>query len=306
MSRCERFMISSSAGQVLDARLWMPQGSPRAVVQIVHDVAEYIGRYDELARALNAAGIAVAGHTQLGHGAKAPVKGHLAEKDGWRCLVEDVRRLRGVIREQCPGVPCFLLGQGMGATVVRCCLAQQGCDVQGAILLGAGESEHRKIRAGLALAHMLCLFGGRAKPSETLDEMFFGPCRKAIDPARTAFDWLSRDGAQVDRYLADEYCGLMLTAGGWRDVLRGAGRAQDPQTLLRTPKGLPLLFLSGEADPLCDRGQRTERLAQAYRAAGVTHTETRLYPDCRHDLLHEADRTRVFRDVIIFVDEHCS
>lgn len=306
MAMCERFMISSGSGQRLDARLWTPEGKPRAVVQLVHGMGEHIGRYDDLAAALNAAGIAAAGHTQLGHGSKAPIRGYLADRGGWRHLVEDVHRLRGVIQERYPDVPYFLLGQGMGGLVVRCCLAKHGEGLRGAVLLGQGVPSARTLTLGRIIAGINCCLGGRRKPSETLEQLAFGWCGKPFQPLRTDYDWLSRDSAQVDRFMGDEYCSLTMTSGGYRDVLRGIRYAEEVQTLQHTPKMLPLLFLSGDHDPLGGMGQAVETLAQRYRDAGCQQVEVRLYPDSRHDVLHESDRAKVFRDVIIFVDECCN
>lgn len=305
MSSCERFMISSESGQRLDARLWKPHGQVRAVVQFVHGMAEHAGRYEEFARVLNAAGIAVAGHTQLGHGAKAPVRGFFAARHGWDCLVADVRRLQGVVREQYRGVPYFLMGQGMGSLLVRCCLAQQTESLQGAILIGSCDCPDGKIRFGKALARMKCFFGGKRKPMEWMEQMDLRRFCKPFEPIRTEFDWLSRDAVQVERYLADEYCGFPLTGGGYRDLFRGIQRMKRPEILRRTPKEIPLLMLTGDHDPVGDMGRSVEKAAQAYRDAGCTSVEVRSYPDSRHDLLHEIDRAKVFRDVIIFVDEHC-
>lgn len=306
MAVCERFMISSGAGQRLDARLWTPEGKPRAVVQLVHGLGEHIARYDDLAAALNAAGIAAAGHTQLGHGSKAPIRGYLADRGGWQHLVEDVHRLRGVIQEKYPDVPCFLLGQGMGGMVVRCYLAVHGEGLRGAVLLGQGVPAARTLRLGRLIAGINCFLGGKRKPSETLEQLAFGHCGRPFQPLRTDYDWLSRDSAQVDRFMGDEYCSLTMTSGGYRDVLRGIRRAEDPRTFQQTKETLPLLFLSGDHDPLGNMGHAVETLAQRYRDAGSRQVEVRLYPDSRHDVLHETDRTKVFRDVIIFVDEHCN
>lgn len=304
MPVCERFMISSTAGPVLDARLWKPQSTPRAVVQFVHGMAEHIDRYEEFARALNAAGIAAAGHTHLGHGPKAEVQGYFADRDGWQHLVDDIHRLRGVVQEQYPGVPYFLLGHSMGSFVVRCYLAEHPQCISGAILCGTGHFEKSTVSAGLAAAQLLCLLGGRKKSSNFLDKMAFSGNNKAFLPARTDFDWLSQDEGEVDQYLADEHCGFIFTAGGFRDLFRGLRRMINPETLQRTPKDLPLLFLSGDRDPVGDMGQGVEKVAQAYRDAGLHTVQVQLYHDNRHELAHEKDRTRFFRDVIIFVDEH--
>lgn len=303
MPACERFMISSTAGPLLDARLWKPEGKPRAIVQFVHGMAEHIDRYNELARALCQAGIAAAGHTQLGHGPRADLPGYFADKHGWQHLINDVHRLRGVVQEQYPGVPYFLLGHSMGSFVVRCYLAQHAKGLSGAIISGTGHFEPGLVTAGLTAASITCFFGGKKRPSAFLDQMVFSSNNKPFMPARTDFDWLTRDKAMVDLYLADEDCGFIFTGGGFRDMFSGLKEMIQPRTLQQTPKDLPLLFISGDRDPVGGMGQGVEKVADAYKRTGHDKVQLQLYPDSRHEVLNEIDRAKVFRDVIIFVDE---
>jgi alpha-beta hydrolase superfamily lysophospholipase len=273
------------------------------VVQFVHGMAEHIDRYDEVARALCAAGIAAAGHNHLGHGRRADTKGYFADKNGWQHLVDDVHRLRGVVREQYPDVPYFLLGHSMGSFVVRCYLAQHAQGLQGAILTGTGHFEKGMVASALAVSRLICLFGGKKRPAALMDQLTFSGNNKPFLPARTDFDWLTRDEAMVDRYVADENCGFIFTGGAFRDLFLGIRRMNQPATVQHTPKELPLLFLSGDRDPVGGMGLGVEKVAQAYRSAGHTKVQLQLYPDSRHEVLNETDRAKVFRDVIIFVDE---
>ncbi|MDY4139077.1 MAG: alpha/beta hydrolase [Eubacteriales bacterium] len=303
MAACEKFTFSSTAGPALDARLWRPEGTPRAVVQLVHGMAEHMDRYDPVARRLNRTGLAVVGHTHLGHGPRAQRQGYFADHDGWQHLIDDVHRLRGIAQEQFPGLPYLMLGHSMGSFVTRCYLQEHGEGLAGVMLSGTGHFDRKTVTAALAAANLVCLFGGARKPSALIDQLAFGGYNKPFAPCRTDFDWLSRAEAEVDKYVADPYCGFLFTGSGYRELFRGLKRLTDLEALRRMPPELPLLLISGDSDPVGGMGRGVEQVAREMRDAGMKHVEVRLYPGGRHEILNETNRDEVVRDVIIFVEQ---
>ena len=303
MAACEKFTFSSTAGPALDARLWRPEGAPRAVVQLVHGMAEHMDRYDPVARRLNRAGLAVIGHTHLGHGPRAQRQGYFADHDGWQRLIDDVHRLRGIAQEQFPGLPYLMLGHSMGSFVTRCYLQEHGEGLAGAMLSGTGHFDRKTVTAALAAANLVCLLGGARKPFALIDRLAFGGYNKPFAPCRTDFDWLSRADAEVDKYVADPYCGFLFTGSGYRELFRGLKRLTDLEALRRMPKELPLLLFSGDSDPVGGMGRGVEQVAREMRDAGMEHVEVRLYPGGRHEILNETNRDEVVRDVIIFAEQ---
>lgn len=303
MAACEKFTFSSTAGPALDARLWRPEGTPRAVVQLVHGMAEHMDRYDPVARRLNRAGLAVVGHTHLGHGPRAQRQGYFADHNGWQHLIDDVHRLRGIAQEQFPGLPYLMLGHSMGSFVTRCYLQEHGEGLAGAMLSGTGHFDRKTVTAALAAANLVCLFGGARKPSALIDRLAFGGYNKPFAPCRTDFDWLSRAEAEVDKYVADPYCGFLFTGSGYRELFRGLKRLTDLEALRRMPPELPLLLFSGDSDPVGSMGRGVEQVAREMRDAGMKHVEVRLYPGGRHEILNETNRDEVVRDVIIFAEQ---
>ncbi len=293
--------LTSTTGQALDARLWLPEGEIRAVVQLVHGMAEHIDRYDAPARALAEAGFAVVGHTHLGHGPKAVIQGHFADADGWQRLIDDVHRLRLTAQERFPGLPYFILGHSMGSFVTRCYLQEHGDGLSGAVLSGTGYFGKGMVTAALAVSNLVCLLGGARKPSPLIDRLAFSTSNKPFAPNRTAFDWLSRDEAQVDRYIADPYCGFLFTGSGYRELFRGLNRLTKPEGLKRMPKNLPVLFFSGDHDPVGAMGEGVERVADQFRQAGMTDVTVHLYPDGRHEMFNELNRASVYADLIAWL-----
>ncbi len=289
--------FASVTGEQLEYRLWQPEGEVRGVVQIAHGMAEHIARYDGMARALNAAGYAVVGHTCLGHGEKAQTLGFFAERDGWDALLEDVNALRKQTQALWPDAPYFLLGHSMGSFVARTYALKYEKGLKGLILSGTGHFDQGTVSAGLLIAKLQCLFGMAKKTSKLLSKMSFGANNKRIANPRTGFDWLSTDEAEVDKYIADPYCGFDFTAGGFRDLFTGLKRLA-PENLTAMEKDVPVWLFSGAEDPVGNAGAGVRTTAEELKAAGVKDVSVTLYEGGRHEMFNEKDRAKVLADLI--------
>ncbi len=296
--RKESFTFPSVTGQQLQARRWIPEGNIRGIVQLVHGMAEHIDRYDGVSQALTAAGFLVTGHNHLGHGEGTPLRGHFADENGWQALIDDVHTLRGLTEKSYPGLPCFLLGHSMGSFVVRCYLTEHAQGLAGCVLSGTGYFPSGVVNSGLILANAVCAFGMTHKESPTINRVAFSSSNKPFAPNRTDFDWLTRDEKEVDKYVADPWCGFLFTAGGYRDLFRGLKRLTRFEELRKVPSSLPVLFISGEKDPVGGMGEGVRRVSEEFRACGIKNVTVRLYPDCRHELFNELNRQEVYSDLI--------
>ena len=300
---------STRPGAQLNVLVCLPEGRPRAVLQMTHGMVEYIGRYEELARFLAGQGIAAVGHDHLGHCGTAATKedyGYFGRPDGNRLLLDDIFAVTRWAKAlpALAGLPWFLLGHSMGSFYARQYLCEHGGELSGAILMGTGWQPRAAALAGRALCHLLAAFKGWHYRSKLVDGMAFGSYNRSFAPARTSKDWLNRDGREVDRYLADERCSFRFTLNGYDSLFTGLARLCDKRLLAQAPKDLPLLFLSGADDPVGSRGKGVERAAQSLRDAGVRHIAVKLYPAARHELLLELNRQEVFADIQAFMEQH--
>ena len=300
---------STRPGAQLNVLVCLPEGRPRAVLQMTHGMVEYIGRYEELARFLAGQGIAAVGHDHLGHGGTAATKedyGYFGRPDGNRLLLDDIFAVTRWAKAlpALAGLPWFLLGHSMGSFYARQYLCEHGGELSGAILMGTGWQPRAAALAGRALCHLLAAFKGWHYRSRLVDGMAFGSYNRSFAPARTSKDWLNRDGREVDRYLADERCSFRFTLNGYDSLFTGLARLCDRRLLAQVPKDLPLLFLSGADDPVGSRGKGVERAAQSLRDAGVRRIAVKLYPAARHELLLELNRQEVFADIQAFMEQH--
>lgn len=309
MTNAELFTFRSADGVTeLRGRRWMPDGEPRAVVQLVHGLCEHVGRYERFARVLTQAGFAVAGHDHLGHGSSLPRGGApiwFAARDGWRIATDDVYTLHRKLRQDYPGLPCFILGHSMGSFLIRSLLIRYPGAVDGAILIGTGWNSEAVITGGRAVANLLCLLRGGRAASPLITALSFGSYNKPFAPSRTDYDWLTSDAQAVDRYIADPQCGQPLTAGLFRDMLEGFRFNQKAENLAKMDTATPVLLLAGQEDPVGAMGAGVEKTADAFRAAGVADLQLTLYPGLRHEILNEAAAPQTAdRDILRWLEAH--
>jgi alpha-beta hydrolase superfamily lysophospholipase len=306
MSIISDFTFPSSAGGCgIHVRQWLPEAEPYAgVVQIMHGVAEHIGRYDEFARFLNSHGYVVVGNDHLGHGASVASEadlGYFADKDGWIHVSNDTRTLQIMTARRFPSLPYFLFGHSMGSFLARTYLIRFPGTVTGAIICGTGQLSDGALFAGQRAASAeMRLVGKRGK--SRLAAQSFAAYNRQFRPSRTAFDWLSINEENVDNYIADPLCGFDVTAGLFRDMLGGIAFIRDEKNLAHMKKDMPVLFISGGLDPVGENGAGVRRALASFRDAGLKHTQIHIYPGLRHEILNEAGREMVYDDVLLWLE----
>ncbi|MDO4784139.1 MAG: alpha/beta hydrolase [Propionibacteriaceae bacterium] len=298
---------TSFDGARLFTRTWLPAGDSVGVLQIVHGMAEHSGRYEAFAKRLTAAGWAVYAHDHRGHGhtaVDAGALGHLADQGGWNRAVRDLGVIGEIARGAHPGRPLVLFGHSMGSLLVRDYLRDHSGRADAVVLSGAPSEKSAVLTAvGRAVAEAEARLRGPRERSVLMNSLTFGLFNRDFRPARTQFDWLSRDPAQVDAYIADPLCGGVPTVQFFRDLLFGLRLVNSPEALRDVRRDLPVYLLFGEMDPAAERGRGARRLRAALLAAGVTDVTLKLYPGGRHEMLNEINADEVTDDLIGWLEE---
>jgi alpha-beta hydrolase superfamily lysophospholipase len=294
----DEFTLVDGDGIEVFCRRWLPVGNVRAVVVVVHGASEHSGRYARLADVLRGNGYATYALDLRGHGntAQSTGRGRIGPR-AMQGVVDDVVALTGRARDEVGDCPVILLGHSMGSVVVQACAARDGDQFDGYVLSGTmGPTEGTvDFRDGLQQA----LDAGLA--DEPLDATAMNAVDR-VEAGRTSYDWLSRDEEEVDKYIADPFCGenCPLTYGYVASVLETIGDVMEPAGIARIPTRLPILLLTGDADPVSEGGAHVRELECRLRDAGLRVT-SHYYSGARHEVLNETNRDEVHADLLAWL-----
>lgn len=276
----DEFSFPSSDGLEIAYYRWRAPGRAVGIVQIAHGMGEHALRYEPLAAFLNAAGFHVFANDHRGHGRTAKGPDSLGDfgDGGWDALVEDMVSLSKFARLREGKLPLVLLGHSMGSFAAQQYLLDHSDLIAAAVISGSVAIDKLPI-----------------DPSKEPDLTAFN---QAFEPARTPYDWLSRDPVAVDAYVADPLCGFGVNQRSIASMAAAAKRLSDPAEISRIRKDLPIYILAGDADPINHGLEWLKPLADRYRAAGISNVTERYYQNGRHEMLNETNRDEVMRDLL--------
>ena len=282
---------------------WAPDDASqvKAVFQIMHGMAEHLERYEDFANYMTGRGFAVYINDHIGHGKSVKSDddlGYFGEKDGWQAFIADARALTEIAKEEYPGKPLIVFGHSMGSFVCREYAKRFGRDdaIKGFIFCGT-SGPNPATGAGIAICKTISKLKGSRHRSKLIDKIAFGSYHKKYDSVRTPFDWLTRDEAIVDKYIADKYCGFLFTAAGYIDMFNVLAAVSSAEWATSLIKSKPYLIISGAMDPVGAYGAGVRTVCNALKGAGCGDVTMKIYDDCRHEILNETNRADIYADV---------
>lgn len=284
----EKIQFAGEGGVTLPGVLWLPEGGPRAVLQIAHGMTEHMGRYGRLAQALTEQGVAVAGFDLRGHG-ENPGDPDCASfgEGGWEASLEDMHRFSLSLRQRFPEARHYMLGFSLGSFLLREYLNRYPEPLSGAVILGTGHQPDAVLSLMMAIVKGQIRQAGFDKTTPLVKKLTFESYNQKFRPNRTPSDWLCEDREQLDAYRADPLCRENISAGLFWQLLGAMKRTGGRHAYDHWNKDLPVLLLSGENDPVGDFGKGVCRVKRAMDRSGFTHVTMHLIPNARHDLFHE-------------------
>ena len=288
----DRRALKSPTGAVLRYHV-AEAAAPRGILTICHGLAEHARRYAPFARAMAAAGFHVYAHDHRGHGettAPDAPTGRFAHRDGVAAVVADALAVRAEAVARHPGLPVIMFGHSMGG-LIAFNTAEQAPEAYAGLAVWnsnlAPGLAGRAAQAVLAVERMLL---GSDVPSPLLPRLTFDAWGRAVPGHRTLSDWLSRDPAEVDAYVADPLCGFAPSVSLWQDVFRLTFRAMEPARLARLPRALPIHLVGGGEDPATNKAEATRILSKKLQDSGFSDVTTQIYHEMRHETLNELGR----------------
>jgi alpha-beta hydrolase superfamily lysophospholipase len=286
-------------GIEISYRRWLPDGTPKALVIVAHGASEHSGRYDRFARFLTGRGYAVVAPDHRGHGATAKATGvGVGGERGWVGMIDDLDELRALALTELGDLPVVLFGHSMGSFLAQRYIQLYGDGLAGVVLSGSSGGLADLDASIVGLQAFVDAGAGDVRAP------LFGPLNAPFEPARTPFDWLSRDEAEVDKYVADAMCGesAPLTIGFVLDMMRNGADTWDPANEKLVRKDLPVLLVTGEEDPVSEGAKTVHELEARLRANGVEDVTGLYYAGARHELLNETNRDAVQDDIAAWLD----
>lgn len=281
-TRERTFRFSGADGADIAGFRWADDAvTPRAVLQVAHGMGEHARRYPAPLAPLIAAGWVIYADDHRGHGMTAGTPAALGDfgENGAELVVEDLYKLTELSRAEHPDLPLILLGHSLGSFFAQAYVFDHSQAIDGLVLSGTAA------------------FGDRTGGAKRLDEV-----RVAGEEPRTPYDWLSRDPAEVDAYIADPLCGFSRKETSAGSFGRLAARLRDPAEIAKIAKDLPIYIFVGDKDPINQDLELLKPLVDRYRAAGLTDLQVKVYPDGRHEMLNETNRAEVVTDLAAWLE----
>ena len=311
MSREERFSFLSADGKTtVDAVKWIPEdGNYHAILQISHGMIEYIDRYKPFAEFLNENGYLVVGHSHIGHGKSVVSEadwGYFAKENAADILNKDMHTLRTMIQAENEGVPYFMLAHSMGSYLLRRYLTIYNDNLRGAIIMGTGCVPEGTAKLGKIVCSILAApFTWKHRSKLVSSLTFAGPYKKYnLDGTVPENSWLTKDVEIVKKYYNDPACTYTFTLNGYHTLMDTVLYDVQMENIKKTPKKLPLFFVSGQDDPVGDMGEGVKKVYYMYEQAGLNDVTYKLYENDRHEVLNETDKEVVYNDILSWMEVH--
>lgn len=301
-----QFTLPAKSGALLNAFHQPATGPARGVITINHGLAEHAARYGRFALALSAAGFHVYAHDHRGHGATtAPgvSMGSFAKQDGWQRVLDDTLDVRQHATGQHPGLPLVLFGHSMGGLIAMNSALRNPQGIAALAVWNANFSAGLLGRLGQTILAVERMLLGSDVPSAILPKLTFQDWAKKETSGRTNFDWLSRDPAEVDKYVADPLCGWDASVGMWQDVFKLIFAGADDRNFSELSKNLPIHLRGGGHDPATDFAKATKSLSDRLTHMGFSEVTTDIGPDNRHECLNDTNRQEVMDSFVAWLND---
>ncbi|MEQ1950338.1 alpha/beta hydrolase [Mesorhizobium sp. CN2-181] len=301
MAKRVRREFATPTGALVSQTVTPAEGRPVGVIQVNHGMAEHSARYDRFADRLAAAGFHVYAHDHRGHGhtkAADAFPGRFAANGGVEKVLADIDAVHRQISSEHPDLPLIIFGHSMGGIVTLNSVLRRSDHLAGAAVWNANFSPGFLGRVGQAILAWEKFRLGSDVPSRILPKLTFQDWGKKIPNHRTPADWLSRDPAEVDKYVADPLCGWDASVSMWQDVFEMVFTGADDRSFSAVRRDLPFNLAGGGADPSTVNGKAVEELAARMRKMGFSNLYSKVWPETRHEGLNDINRDEITADFV--------
>lgn len=298
MSEITYISIKQKDGYVTRLSHYLCPNKPKASILILHGMTEHQKRYHSFSEFLVNQGYDVYIYDHRGHGTDKKLSdlGFFAPENGYQLVIDDAVNISNYIEQNNRSSKFFLFGHSMGSLISRNVI-QTHDNYTGVILSGTGYPQKLMVRGGLFTSGMIKKIKGAKHVSPYLNNLLFGGKKYTSLTTRTAYDWLSRSNPVVGAYMHDPYCGYTCTASFYHDLAMLAKQATNKKLIKLTKRELPLFIICGDKDPVGGYGKEVHKFINVLKKCEFTDVSSKLYPECRHELLNELNNEEVYSDI---------
>ena len=307
------FTLKMDDGYELCCNRWQPDAEEeiKGVIQLHHGLAEHSLRYDRFGSILAENGWVLNAYDMRGHGRSAETAdkngtgmfGKLADKKGFDRAVLDLKSVTDNLKNDFPGKKTILMGHSFGSFVSQGFIEEYGKDIDACILCGTAGPRPGLVTMGSIAAHLITFFTGKNRCLKLLDTLSFGSYNARVENPKTPYDWLSKNAANVDMYIMDNWCGFPLTNSFYCSMTEGLMKIHKAKNIKKIPTELPVFFIWGSDDPVGSYGETIKQLIDIYKSNGMEKLAQKEYPGDRHELLNEDNKEEVEKDIIDWIDK---
>jgi len=293
--------LSSDREHKIYAKIFIPNGEIKGIIQICHGMNGYISKYDEFAISFVKQGYVVCGNTHLGH--KDSVNsidelGFFGEFRGSYYLINDVRKLTQIIQKKFPNKNIFLFGHSFGSFIARTYILNYSNDLAGAVF-SATAGPQSLCDSGIAFLNTIISKKGYRFRSEKIYRILFKAANRQIENPKSDFSWVSKRTEEFVNSLMK----TPFTVTGLRDILLLIKKCNTQKEINHISKELPIYFFSGSEDPLGEYGEGVKRAIKLYEKAGIKDVSYQIYEGDRHECLSEDNRLEVINDILKWIEK---
>ena len=310
MKKNEFTFLSSDEKTYIHAIECLPEDTKfTRVFQIIHGMCEYIDRYMPFIEFLTSKGFIVVGHDHLGHGESINTDddlGYFGEPDPNDLLIKDIHTLRTQTQEKYPNLPYFILGHSMGSYLLRQYICSYSEGLSGIIISGTGYIGSCKTFMALGLLNVMACFKGMRHRSDFVRKMTLESGQyKQYDLEKKDVNnyWISRDPVIVKKYYSDKKCQFNFTINGYFGLINAVKFSCDASNVANINKDIPILFISGDNDPVGDNGEGVQKSYDIFKSVGSEDVTVKLFEGCRHEVLNELNKDEVYEYILNWVDK---
>jgi len=294
-------------GTKLSILTYTPKTEAKAILHIFHGMGEHKNRYIPFMEFMTKQGYILVAHDHRKHGESIPkvdMQGIFLRGDTWDKVLHDASLVAMDLKKDHPDLPYIILGHSMGSVILRRFLIDYQNIADKAIIMGTLPPYSKAMGLmPITLAKLISLFKRDGSRSPFIANLVASPLQKDYQDPRTEFDWLTRDEEIVDRYIKDPLCGYAYTPKFYQEFFKGILGLTD-LAFLKKGKDIPLLFISGEQDPVGNNGQGVKKVFEAYKEAGYTKTSLNLIKDARHEVLNELDKETTYQILLKWIEQN--